>query len=146
MFFNSGEGGEAGLGQIWEYVPTTRVGAIDEEGTITMRYQSSGFGDLDGPDNMALSPRGKIVLCEDGDQDPNFVKILDPATNQLSIFAENPNQVDLHDLDPSFPPGSLINSEFAGATFSSDGRWLFVNLQLPGATYAITGDWAALGI
>lgn len=31
--------------------------------------------------------------------------------------------------------------EFAGATFSPDGRWLVVNAQTPGITFAITGDW-----
>jgi secreted PhoX family phosphatase len=34
------------------------------------------------------------------------------------------------------------NGEFAGATWSSDGKWLFVNIQRPAATYAITGPWA----
>lgn len=32
-------------------------------------------------------------------------------------------------------------SEFAGATFSPDGQWLFVNIQYPGITIAITGPW-----
>jgi secreted PhoX family phosphatase len=31
--------------------------------------------------------------------------------------------------------------EFAGATFSPDGRTLFVNIQTPGLTFAIWGDW-----
>ena len=31
--------------------------------------------------------------------------------------------------------------EWAGATFSRDGKWLFVNLQVPGLTVAITGPW-----
>ena len=33
------------------------------------------------------------------------------------------------------------NSEFAGATFSPDGRTFFVNLQRAGLTFAITGPW-----
>ena len=32
-------------------------------------------------------------------------------------------------------------SEFAGATFSPDGRTLFVNVQSPGITFAVTGPW-----
>jgi secreted PhoX family phosphatase len=32
------------------------------------------------------------------------------------------------------------------ATFSPDGEWLFVNIQVPGITCAITGDWASLGL
>ena len=37
-------------------------------------------------------------------------------------------------------------SEFAGPTFSPDGEWLFVNIQVPGITCAITGDWGSLGL
>jgi hypothetical protein len=33
------------------------------------------------------------------------------------------------------------DGEFAGATWSPDGKWLFVNIQRPAATYAITGPW-----
>ena len=36
-------------------------------------------------------------------------------------------------------------SEFAGPTFSPDGQWLFVNIQVPGITCAITGDWSFPG-
>jgi secreted PhoX family phosphatase len=147
VYFNSGEGGEAGLGQIWKYVPATNIGALTEEGTLTMLYESSGFSDLDGPDNMTVSPGGKIMICEDGDEDPNFLKVLDPTTNTLSVFSENLRAVDLHDVDPAnYPAGSLLNSEYAGVTFSPNGKWLFVNLQIPGATYAITGPWSDLGI
>ena len=125
----------------------TNSGELNEEGTLRLVYESSGFGDLDGPDNLTVSPGGKVIICEDGDEDPNFLKVLDPATNTLSVFSENLLTVDLHDIDPvNYPPGSLLNSEFAGATFSPDGTWLFVNLQIPGATYAITGPWASLGI
>lgn len=147
VYFTSGEGGESGLGQIWHYFPTTNIGALDEEGTLKLLYESSGFGDLDGPDNMTVSPGGKIFICEDGDDDINFLKVLDPVTRTLSVFSENLLTVDLNEIDPdNYPPGSFINSEFAGATFSPDGTWLFVNLQIPGATYAITGPWEDLGI
>ena len=36
---------------------------------------------------------------------------------------------------------ALNDQEFAGATFSPDGRTLFVNIQDPGLTYAIWGPW-----
>ena len=32
-------------------------------------------------------------------------------------------------------------SEFAGACYSPNGQWLFVNVQSPGITFAITGPW-----
>jgi uncharacterized protein len=147
VYLGASEGGDEGLGQIWKYTPSTNVGGLNEEGTLKLVYESSGFGDLDGPDNLTVSPMGKIIICEDGDEDSNFLKVLDPATNTLTVFAENLTVVDLHDVDPAtYPPGSLVNSEFTGATFSPDGTWLFVNLQIPGATYAITGPWASLGI
>jgi secreted PhoX family phosphatase len=37
-------------------------------------------------------------------------------------------------------------SEFAGACYSPDGKWLFVNIQSPGITFAITGPWGSGGI
>jgi hypothetical protein len=35
--------------------------------------------------------------------------------------------------------GDFRASEFAGATYSPDGKWLFLNVQSPGITFAITG-------
>jgi secreted PhoX family phosphatase len=37
--------------------------------------------------------------------------------------------------------GNQKQNEWAGATFSPDGRWLFANIQTPGVTFAITGPW-----
>ena len=36
---------------------------------------------------------------------------------------------------------TVLNSEWAGATFSRDGKWLFLNIYSPGVTIAITGPW-----
>ena len=36
---------------------------------------------------------------------------------------------------------TALNSEWAGATFSDDGEWLFINIYDPGVTLAITGPW-----
>jgi uncharacterized protein len=52
-------------------------------------------------------------------------------------------------LQPGFgtPPNPAIlardyrNQEWAGACYSPDGQWLFVNIQTPGVTFAITGPW-----
>lgn len=38
------------------------------------------------------------------------------------------------------------DEEWAGATFSPDGRWLFANVQTPGVTFAITGPWEEAGL
>ena len=39
--------------------------------------------------------------------------------------------------------GDYSDSEWAGACFSPDGKWLFANVQEPGFTVAITGPWQA---
>ena len=46
-----------GYGQIWEY-------HLDD-GELHLLYESPGGSVLDSPDNMAISPRGGIVFCED---------------------------------------------------------------------------------
>jgi secreted PhoX family phosphatase len=52
------------------------------------------------------------------------------------------NEVVLDDaVNPSVPPGDYRGREFAGASFSPGGRWLFVSIQTPGVTFAITGPW-----
>ena len=42
---------------------------------------------------------------------------------------------------PAIEPNDYRDSEWAGATFSPDGKTLFVNIQTPGVTLAITGPW-----
>ena len=37
--------------------------------------------------------------------------------------------------------GDFRASEWAGACYSPDGRWLFANIQSPGVSFAITGPW-----
>ena len=47
------------------------------------------------------------------------------------------------DSPPDGTPESVtaLTREWAGATFSQDGEWLFLNLYSPGVTVAITGPW-----
>jgi len=60
-----------------------------------------------------------------------------PRCPAPSAFARNATRLDgLHGF-----VGDFSNSEWAGACFSPDGRWLFVNLYTPGFTVAITGPW-----
>jgi uncharacterized protein len=42
--------------------------------------------------------------------------------------------------------GDFSGSEFAGACYSPDGKWLFANIQSPGITVAITGPWEDGGL
>ena len=156
--FGSSDGGDAGLGQVWQYTPTGNIGDPDETGELVLLFESPGSGVLDGPDNMTTSPGGAIVICEDGNFRSNFVRGFLPDGSIVSV-AENLVGVQRHLLeasgklyDPTVPDDGVAAgkgigySEFAGPTFSPDGTWLFVNIQVPGITCAITGPWEDLGL
>ena len=158
IVFGSSDGGDAGLGQIWSYTPTTNAGELNEKGELELLFESKFKNQLDGPDNMTTSPGGAIVIAEDGNLKSNFVKALLPDGSMINV-AENLVGVQKHYLeasgklyDPTVPDdgksaGDGIGfSEFAGPTFSPDGKWLFVNIQVPGITCAITGNWGSIGL
>ena len=143
IYFVSTSGGAAGMGQIWVYDP--------EAETLTLLFESPSSDVLDGPDNIAVSPRGGIVLCEDGGSDPKRLIGLSPDGSAFE-FAQNlidlrPGDIDLIDAvypgtKANFPHdvvGGYSGLEWAGATFYGD--WLFVNIQTPGITFAIRGPW-----
>ena len=82
---------------------------------------------FDGPDNITVGPHGFAVACTDGEENQWLVGITDEG--RVFPFGKN----------------ALNEEEFAGATFSPDGRTLFVNLQgPPGLTYAIWGPWSPI--
>ena len=83
-----------------------------------------------------MSPRGGLVLCEDG----GGTEYLHGLTVDGRIFRFAQNDVVLNG-EKNGIVGDFRSSEFAGATYSPDGRWLFVNIQTPGITFAITGPW-----
>ncbi len=128
IYFTATWGGDAGIGQIWVYDPTAE--------TLALLFESAGIEELDQPDNLTVSPRGGIVVCEDTDLPVR----LRGLTLEGEIFPFAQNNVVL-DGEPHGILGDFRNSEFAGACFSPDGRWLFVNVQSPGVTFAITGPW-----
>ena len=128
IFVTSTDGGEAKMGQVWE---------LDiREQEIRMIYQSPGAEVLNMPDNLVVSPRGGLVLCEDGTANP----CVHGLTRDGKIVRFARNNVILNGERNGFS-GDFRNREFAGATFSPDGRWLFLNVQTPGFTVAITGPW-----
>lgn len=125
IFFTSTNGGDKKLGQVWEYAPQNKEG-----GKLTLVFESTDPEILDGPDNICIHPRGHLFICEDGTREKdtdNFVRVIN-SKGQISDFAKN--------VVPKFE-----NKEFAGATFSPDGKTLFINIQIPGLTFAIWGDW-----
>ena len=122
IFFTSTSGGDAGLGQVWQYQP-----AAGAEGELVLIFESTTASCLDGPDNLTVSPRGGILICEDGGGE-QYLRGL-TADGKVFDFALN----------------LVTTREFAGATFSPDGETLFVNIQgdvtNPGMTFAIWGPW-----
>lgn len=121
VFLNATSGGDQGLGQVWEYRPRGSSG-----GQLSLVYESPSAEVLDAPDNICVSPRGGLVLCEDG-ADEQYLRGL---TTEGEIFDFGLNMV-----------SENRDKEFAGATFSPDGNILFVNIQTPGISFAITGPW-----
>lgn len=118
IFFVSTSGGDAAVGQIWEYRPQGRF-----KGKLRLVFESPGPDLLDAPDNICVSPSGALLLCEDGG-DTQYMRGI---TERGQIF--------------DFGRNDLNGSEFAGSTFSPDGETLFVNIQTPGITFAVTGPW-----
>ena len=128
MIYIVSTNGGIGQGQIWVYDPCFK--------TITLLFQSPGSAVLNAPDNITVSPRGGLVLCEDGSGE-EFVHGL---TTDGEIFQFAKNNVVLNG-ERNAIVGDFRGSEFAGACYSPDGKWLFVNIQSPGITLAITGPW-----
>lgn len=116
IYVVSTSGAPSGQGQVFAYDP----GA----GRFTCVFASPSSDVLNAPDNICVSPRGGVVLCEDG-SGSEFMHGLTPD-GEIFKFAEN----------------NVSDSEWAGATFEpTNGNWLFANIQNPGFTVAITGPW-----
>src|SRR4051812_5545710 len=158
VVFGSSDGGDVGRGQVWQYTPRKNISDHDERGDLELLFESEGKSQLDGPDNMCTSPNGAIVIAEDGNIVNNYIRALLPNGDLINV-AQNLVGIQKHYLeasgkiyDPTVPDdgpsaGDGIGfGEFAGPRFSPDGKWLFVNIQVPGITCAITGDWESLGL
>ena len=134
VYLASTNGGDAKFGQIWRYTPA--------EEQLQLLFESPGIDVLDRPDNITMSPRGNLVLCEDGTRAPQRMQLLD-AAGRLRVLAENRIQLS---GERNGLKGDFRAEEWTGACFSPDGKWLFANIQTPGITFAITGPWEELGI
>ena len=136
------DGFQEGFGQIWEY----RTNGGGGDGRLRLVYESTGSEALESPDNLCVTPRGGLILCEDdassdGDTHPLAPGIED--VNRLIGFSRKGEVFE-------FAINRLNNAEFAGATFSPDGEILFVNIfgesrfvaePNEGMTIAISGPW-----
>ena len=138
IYVVSTSGGPAREGQIFAYDPVAD--------TFRALFVSPGAGTLDSPDNICVSPRGGLVLCEDG----GGTEYLHGLTPEGEIFPFAENAVVIPDggaSGKSARPGSYTGSEWCGAVFEpKNGNWLFANIQSPGITFAITGPWRQGGL
>ena len=130
-----------GEGAIWEYDPQAR--------TLRAIFVAGSQQVGDNIDNITASPRGGLLLCENGDA---IVDEYGQGTRLIGITAEGDsyafakNNIDLA-LEDTVGAGKRIEpdyyrtAEWAGACFDPSGEVLFVNIQVPGITFAIWGPW-----
>jgi hypothetical protein len=132
IFFNATSGGDAGSGQVWQYRPVPGRGRNGKSaGHLILVFESPGDDVLESPDNICVSPRGGLVLCEDG----GGIQYIRGVTQRGAVF--------------DFVGQSEPMAEFAGACFSPGGQILFFNIQGStsstgtafGATYGMWGPW-----
>jgi len=128
VFFTATNGGDAACGQVFAYRPAN--------GELRLVYESVDPEVLEYPDNVVLSPRGGLVLCQDAKRARQKLYGL-TAAGELFPFAEQNVVLD----DTRGFSGDFRAAEWAGACFSPDGRWLFANVYFPGLSFAITGPW-----
>lgn len=129
IYIVSTNGGKAKKGQVWVYQP--------REEKLRLVFESPESKVLDFPDNITVSPRGGLVVCEDGDYEPQRLQGL---TRDGLLFPLAANNMVLNG-EKNKIKGDFRKDEWCGACFSPDGQWLFANLQTPGLTVAITGPW-----
>lgn len=134
--FASTSGGGAQRGQVWTYDVAAE--------TLTMVFESTGSDVLDSPDNLLVTPRGGILLCEDdasrdGDTHPLAPGITD-VNRLIGLSAE---------AEPfEFLVNRFNDTELAGAAFSPDGKTLYFNVfgnrtAGQGFTVAMKGPWSS---
>ena len=130
-----------GNGAVWEYDPG--------EQTLRAIFVADTEMVGDNIDNLTVSPRGGILLCEDGRP---VTDEYGPGTRLLGLtaggdsytFAKNRVQLTHEQLAGAgkrISPDDYRGQEMAGACFDPFGEVLFVNIQRPGITFAIWGPW-----
>jgi secreted PhoX family phosphatase len=134
VYFTSKAGGKAAAGQLFRLDIAV--------GTLELIFEATKRDSFTGPDNIVMSPQGSLIICEDRLGMFTQAQYIAGLNEQGELFAFCQTNPDLdgfsagHDLRKT-----ALGSEWAGACFSADGEWMFVNLYSPGVTIAITGPW-----
>lgn len=134
VYFTSKAGGKAKAGQVFRLDVNTN--------TIELIFEAVDKRSFSGPDNIVVSPRGSLIICEDRlgiSKRGQHIAGLDKAGELFAFCQLNPHlyaRYGDHNLH-----STAVKSEWAGACFSLDGQWMFVNIYNPGVTLAITGPW-----
>lgn len=120
MYFCCTGGGEAGLGQIFRFRPSS-----GGSGGLQLFFESESPDQFNFGDNLTVTPGGHLVVCEDQytDNVANHLRWITPAGQVMPLAL------------------CRVQTELAGACFSPDGRTLFVNIFSPTRTLAIQGPW-----
>ena len=120
LYFVCTSGGTAKLGQVFRLRPQ-RSGAD----RLQLFFESTSPDQFNYGDNLTIAPNGHLVVCEDQyvDEARNHIRGITPEGTAYPLAL------------------SRVDTEWAGACFSPDGRTLFVNLYRPAKTVAITGPW-----
>jgi secreted PhoX family phosphatase len=106
LYFDCTTGGDAQLGQLWQYTPRGNGGELE------LIYESTAVEDLENPDNLVVVPHtGDVFLQEDSDGE-QFIRGVNQG-GEIYDFART----------------VLNETEFCGGCFSPDGRTFFVNQQ-----------------
>jgi secreted PhoX family phosphatase len=134
VYLTDTTGGDAGCGQVFVFDPV--------EQRIRLVFESPDRELLDHPDNVCATPGGGLLLCEDR---PRRVQRMSALTRDGELIQLAGNNIQLEG-EVHGHRGDFRGDEWAGACFSPDGQWLFVNIQGPGMSFAITGPWSEIGV
>ena len=122
LYFACTSGGAAKLGQIFRLRPQS-----SGQDRLQLFYESTDIAQFNYGDNLTIAPNGHLVVCEDA--------YTDEVANRL---------IGITPGGTAYPLALCrIQTEWAGACFSPDGKTLFVNIYRPTKTVAITGPWLA---
>jgi secreted PhoX family phosphatase len=114
IYFVATSGGNRFRGQVFVYDPLRE--------TVTLVVESTSATALLRPDNITVAPDGALFLCEDRGRDNRVVGV--DINGDVFPFLQNARD----------------NGEFAGACFSPNGKFMYVNTQSVGITFAVFRD------